>query len=140
VAAAADAGVVQMTSFYLDSSMSASGAQGMGNGLHMQHSEGGSGSSLLPISPIQQQQQHWLGNTNRSSKVKQRSLLDCCQHLEHCNGPFENIQQLSFKLFVCCTLLCGCLSAATCAHVACTPWLGNAMNVRACCYRANAVA
>jgi hypothetical protein len=85
VAAAADAGVVQMTSFYLDNSMSGSGTQGMGNGMHIQHSEGGSesASSLLPVQPMQQQQQlqhqqqqqqqqagyTWMTNNSRAGKV-----------------------------------------------------------------------
>jgi hypothetical protein len=80
VAAAADAGVVQMTSFYLDNSMSTSDAQGMGDGMHVHHSEAGSesASSLLLVPPMQQQQlqqqqqigySSWMANSTRSGKV-----------------------------------------------------------------------
>ncbi|WIA33746.1 hypothetical protein OEZ86_006861 [Tetradesmus obliquus] len=62
VAAAADAGLVQMTSFYLDNSMSASDAQAGGSLAHLQgnHAEHGSSSAssgLLPVPPVQPHQQ-----------------------------------------------------------------------------------
>jgi hypothetical protein len=59
VAAAADQGLVQMTSFYLDSSVSASGDMaGAGSAAHMHASEGSSSASsgLLPIPPVQPHQ------------------------------------------------------------------------------------